>query len=148
MQIDVPRDTDASFDPQIVRKRQRRLAGVDQIVLSLTARGLTTGEISAHFAEVYGASISKDTISKITDKVVEEMNDWFNRPLDRVYPVIFIVPHFVGDTPSDCGEGPRRAGAQQTDVRRDRRHHRRRAGHPGHLGWRRWRGRQVLTCRC
>lgn len=90
VQIDVPRDTDASFDPQIVRKRQRRLTGVDQIVLSLTARGLTTGEISAHFAEVYGASISKDTISKITDKVVEEMNDWFNRPLDRVYPVIFI----------------------------------------------------------
>lgn len=67
VQIDVPRDTDASFDPQIVRKRQRRLTGVDQIVLSLTARGLTTGEISAHFAEVYGASISKDTISKITD---------------------------------------------------------------------------------
>lgn len=90
VQIDVPRDTDASFDPQIVRKRQRRLTGVDQIVLSLTARGLTTGEISAHFAEVYGASISKDTISRITDKVVEEMNEWFNRPLDRVYPVIFI----------------------------------------------------------
>lgn len=90
VQIDVPRDTDASFDPQIVRKRQRRLTGVDQIVLSLTARGLTTGEISAHFAEVYGASISKDTISVITDKVVEEMTDWFNRPLDRVYPVIFI----------------------------------------------------------
>ncbi len=54
--------------------------GVDQIVLSLTARGLTTGEISAHFAEVYGASISRDTISKITDKVVEEMTEWFNRP--------------------------------------------------------------------
>jgi len=51
-------------------------------------RGLATGEISAHFAEVYGASISKDTISKITDMVVEEMNEWFNRPLDRVYPVI------------------------------------------------------------
>ena len=90
VQIDVPRDTDASFDPQIVKKRQRRLTGVDQIVLSLTARGLTTGEISAHFAEVYGASISRDTISVITDKVVEEMNEWFNRPLDRVYPVIFI----------------------------------------------------------
>jgi transposase-like protein len=90
VQIDVPRDTDASFDPQIVKKRQRRLTGVDQIVLSLTARGLTTGEISAHFAEVYGAAVSRDTISKITDKVVEEMTEWFNRPLDRVYPVIFI----------------------------------------------------------
>jgi putative transposase len=90
VEIEVPRDTDASFAPQIVKKLQRRLTGVDEIVLSLTARGLTTGEISAHFAEVYGASISKDTISKITDKVVEEMNQWCSRPLDPVYPVIFI----------------------------------------------------------
>jgi putative transposase len=90
VQIEVPRDTDASFSPQIVKKRQRRLTGVDEIVLSLTARGLTTGEISAHFAEVYGASVSKDTVSKITDKVVEEMVEWSNRPLDPVYPVIFI----------------------------------------------------------
>ena len=90
VQIEVPRDTDASFTPQIVKKRQRRLTGVDEIVLSLTARGLTTGEISAHLAEVYGASVSKDTVSKITDKVVEEMNDWANRPLDSVYPVVFI----------------------------------------------------------
>jgi putative transposase len=90
VEIEVPRDIDASFDPQIVKKRQRRLSGVDEIVLSLTARGLTTGEISAHFAEVYGASVSKDTVSKITDKVVEEMTLWSNRPLDPVYPVIFI----------------------------------------------------------
>ena len=90
VEIDVPRDIDASFDPQIVKKRQRRLTGVDEIVLSLTARGLTTGEISAHFAEVYGASVSKETVSKITDKVVEEMMEWSNRPLDPVYPVIFI----------------------------------------------------------
>jgi putative transposase len=73
-----------------VKKRQRRLTGVDEIVLSLTARGLTTGEISAHFAEVYGASVSKETVSKITDKVVEEMAEWSTRPLDPVYPVIFI----------------------------------------------------------
>ena len=90
VEIDVPRDLDASFQPKIVKKRQRRLTGVDEIVLSLTARGLTTGEISAHFAEVYGASVSKDTVSKITDKVVEEMTSWANRPLDAVYPVIFI----------------------------------------------------------
>jgi transposase-like protein len=74
----------------IVRKRQRRLTGVNGIVLSLSARGLTTGEIAAHFAEVYGASISKDTISKITDAVIEEMTEWRTRPLDRVYPVLFI----------------------------------------------------------
>jgi putative transposase len=90
VEIEVPRDTDASFTPQIVKKRQRRLTGVDEIVLSLTARGLTTGEISAHFAEVYGASVSKETVSKITDKVIEEMVEWSNRPLDPVYPVIFI----------------------------------------------------------
>src|SRR3954470_3165378 len=90
VQIEVPRDRDASFDPEIVRKRQRRLDGIDEIVLSLTARGLTTGEIAAHFEEVYGATVSKDTISRITDKVVEEMTEWANRPLDAVYPVIFI----------------------------------------------------------
>jgi putative transposase len=88
--IEVPRDRDGTFAPTIVRKRQRRLEGVDEIVLSLTARGLTTGEIAAHFAEVYGAKVSKDTISRITDKVVEEMTEWRNRPLDRVYPVLFI----------------------------------------------------------
>lgn len=73
-----------------MRKRQRRLDGIDEIVLSLTARGLTTGEVAAHFDDVYGASVSKDTISKITDKVIEEMTEWQNRPLDRVYPVVFI----------------------------------------------------------
>ena len=90
VQIDVPRDRDGSFQPKIVRKRQRRLDGIDEIVLSLTARGLTTGEVAAHFDDVYGASVSKDTISKITDKVIEEMTEWQNRPLDRVYPVVFI----------------------------------------------------------
>jgi transposase-like protein len=88
--IEVPRDRDGSFEPVIVGKRQRRLNGIDQIVLSLTARGLTTGEICAHFAEVYRARVSKDTISRITDKVIEEMAEWRNRPLDRVYPVLFI----------------------------------------------------------
>jgi putative transposase len=90
VEIEVPRDRDSTFDPVIVRKRQRRLDGIDAIVLSLSARGLTTGEIAAHFAEVYGATVSKDTISRITDAVVEAMTDWQNRPLDRVYPVIFI----------------------------------------------------------
>jgi transposase-like protein len=90
VQIEVPRDRDGSFEPQLVRKRQRRLSGIDEIVLSLTARGLTTGEIAAHFDEVYGAKVSKDTISRITDKVLEEMHEWAHRPLDAVYPVIFI----------------------------------------------------------
>jgi transposase-like protein len=88
--IEVPRDRASTFEPQIVKKRQRRLSGVDEIVLSLYAKGLTTGEISAHFAEIYGASVSRETISRITDKVLEEMQDWSVRPLDEVYAAIFI----------------------------------------------------------
>jgi putative transposase len=74
--IDVPRDREGTFTPQIVKKRQRRLSDVDEIVLSLYAKGLTTGEISAHFAEIYGASVLEETVSRITDKVVAEMQDW------------------------------------------------------------------------
>jgi putative transposase len=88
--IDVPRDREGTFEPQIVKKRQRRLTDVDEIVLSLYAKGLTTGEISAHFAEIYGASVSKETISRITDTVVAEMQDWAARPLDGVYVAVFI----------------------------------------------------------
>ena len=67
VEIDVPRDRDASFEPQIVRKRRRRLNGVANMVLSLSAKGLTHGEISAHLREAYGAEVSKQTISTITD---------------------------------------------------------------------------------
>src|SRR4051812_10594334 len=90
VEIDVPRDRGGTFTPQIVRKRQRRLNGVDEVVLSLYAKGLTTGEISAHFAEIYQASASKETVSRITDRVIEEMNDWSVRPLDEVYAAVFI----------------------------------------------------------
>ena len=88
--IDVPRDRDGSFEPQIVKKRQRRLTGAGEIVLSLYAKGLTTGEISAHFAEIYGAAVSKETISRITGKVIEEMQAWQARPLDQIYAAVFI----------------------------------------------------------
>ncbi len=90
VEVAVPRDREGTFEPAIVKKRQRRLDGVDQLVLSLTARGLTTGEICAHLMEVYSASVSKDTISRITEKVTAEMSEWQHRPLDGVYPVIFI----------------------------------------------------------
>jgi len=88
--LEVPRDREGTFEPVVVRKRQRRLNGVDEMVLSLSAKGLTTGEIADHFAQVYGQSMSKDTISRITDKVIAEMVEWQNRPLDPVYPVVFI----------------------------------------------------------
>jgi putative transposase len=83
VEIDVPRDREGTFEPKIVAKRQRRLTGVDEMVLSLYAKGLTTGEISAHFAEIYGASVSKETVSRITDRVLDEMAAWQNRPLDE-----------------------------------------------------------------
>ena len=90
VEVDVPRDRDGSFTPAIVKKRQRRLGPVDNIVLSLYARGLTTGEISAHFAEIYGASVSKEVISNITDKVIEEQQAWSSRPLASHYIAVFV----------------------------------------------------------
>ena len=90
VEIAVPRDRDSSFEPRIVAKRQRRLSGVDDLVISLSAKGLTHGEICAHLAEIYGAEVSKQTISTITDRVMEGMAEWQNRPLDPVYPVVFI----------------------------------------------------------
>jgi putative transposase len=90
VEIEVPRDRDASFSPKIVAKRQRRLTGIEDLVISLSAKGLTHGEICAHLAEVYGAEVSKQTITTITEKVMEGMAAWQGRPLDAVYPVIFV----------------------------------------------------------
>ena len=80
----------SSFEPKIVAKRQRRLTGVDDMVISLSAKGLTHGEIAAHLAEVYGAEVSKQTITTITDRVMEGLAEWQSRPLDAVYAVVFI----------------------------------------------------------
>lgn len=90
VEIDTPRDRDGTFEPATVKKRQRRLNGVDSMVISLTAKGLTTGEVEAHLMETYGTEISRETISKITDAMLDEADSWQNRPLDRVYPVVFI----------------------------------------------------------
>lgn len=90
VEVDVPRDRAGSFEPVAVRKRQRRLGSIEDIVLSLSARGMTHGDISAHLADVYGSEVSKTTISTITDKVLDGMAEWQNRPLDRVYPVVFV----------------------------------------------------------
>lgn len=85
---------------------QRRLTDVDEIVLSLYAKGMITGEISAHFAEIYGASVSKETISRITDKVVAEMNEWVNRPLDAVYAAVFVDAIHVKVRDGQVGNRP------------------------------------------
>jgi putative transposase len=90
VELSVPRDRDASFEPAIVAKRQRRLTGIDDLVISLSAKGLTHGEITAHLAEIYGAEVSKQTITAITGRVMEGLADWQSRPLDAVYAVLFI----------------------------------------------------------
>src|SRR5246500_2097222 len=90
VEISVPRDRDSSFEPKIVAKRQRRLTGVEDMVISLSAKGLTHGEISAHLQEIYGAEGSKQTITAITERVMDGMAEWQNRPLDPVYAVVFV----------------------------------------------------------
>jgi transposase-like protein len=106
VEIEVPRDRAGSFDPAIVKKWQRRSGDVDTIVLSLYAKGLTTGEISAHFEEIYGASVSKDTISRITDTVVAEMAEWSARPLEKVYAAIFVDAIYVKVRDGQVGNRP------------------------------------------
>ncbi|MGZ4556751.1 MAG: IS256 family transposase [Mycobacteriaceae bacterium] len=90
VRIDVPRDRDGSFTPVIVKKRQCRLGDVDKIVLSLYGKGMTTGEISAHFAEIYGVSVSNQVVSTITDKVIQEQQSWSSRPLAWHYAAVFV----------------------------------------------------------
>jgi transposase-like protein len=90
VRIDVPRDRAGTFEPQIVPKHARRVEGFDEAIISLYAKGLTTGEIQAHLAEIYSTEVSKELISKITDKVIDELNSWRSRPLERIYPVILI----------------------------------------------------------
>src|SRR3954447_23133359 len=85
VELSVPRDRDSGFEPKIVAKRQRRLTGVDEMVISLSAKGLTHGEIAAHLAGVYGAEVSKQTISTITDRVMDGLAEWQSRPLDPAW---------------------------------------------------------------
>jgi putative transposase len=90
VQINAPRDRDGSFEPQIVRKRQRRFEGFDDKILALYARGMSTRDISAHLQEIYGVNVGRDLISKVTDAVLEDARAWQTRPLDDVYPVVFL----------------------------------------------------------
>lgn len=80
IQIDVPRDRAGTFEPAVVAKRQRRLGSIEHVVLSLSARGMTHGDIAAHLADVYRSDVSKTTISTITDKVLDGMTECQNRP--------------------------------------------------------------------
>jgi putative transposase len=88
--IKTPRDRDGSFEPKIVRKRQRRFEGFDEKILALYARGVSTRDIEAHLRELYGVSVGRDLISRVTDAVVEDVKAWQQRPLDDLYPVLFL----------------------------------------------------------
>ena len=126
VEVDVPRDREGTFEPRIVPKRARRLGGVDELVISLVAKGLTTGEVQAHLAEVYGADVSRETISKITDAGPRADGG-------------VAVPAPGAGLPGvvhrrDLREGPRRPGRQPADLRGHRRHRGRRTRHPRLVG--------------
>ncbi len=93
--VRTPRDRDGSFEPRIVAKRQTRLAGLDEKILGLYAGGMSVRDISAHLSELYDTEIGRDTISRITDAVLEDVAAWRSRPLDRVYPIVYFDAMFV-----------------------------------------------------
>ena len=88
MDILVPRDRDASFEPKIIKKGQRRFDGFDDKIISMYARGMSVREIRGHLDELYGVDVSPDLISRVTDEVMDEVRDWQSRPLNEVYPII------------------------------------------------------------
>ena len=90
VEIKTPRDRQGSFEPRIVRKRQRRFEGFDEKILALYSRGLSTRDIEAHLREIYGVSVGRDLISRVTDAVLEDARAWQQRALDDVYPVVFL----------------------------------------------------------
>jgi len=90
IQIQVPRDRDASFEPQIVKKRESRFDGFDDLILSLYSRGLSTREIKAHIQEIYGVEVSPELVSTVTDAVQEDVREWQQRLLESIYPIVYL----------------------------------------------------------
>jgi len=95
IELETPRDRNGEFEPRIVAKGQRRLEGFDQKIISLYARGMTTREIGAHLEEIYGVEVSPMLVSKVTEEVIDQVRTWQNRPLERLYPVVFLDALFV-----------------------------------------------------
>jgi len=94
--VHVPRDREGTYEPQLIGKHQRRLEGFDEKVLALYARGMTTRDISAHLRELYGTEVSHELISKATEHVLDEFRAWQKRPLDALYPIVYLDAMFVG----------------------------------------------------
>ena len=95
MELSIPRDCNGEFEPLLVPKHQRRLSGLDEKILALYARGLSTRDISAQLEELYGASISASLISEVTDAVSDEVRRWQSRPLDALYPIVYLDALYV-----------------------------------------------------
>lgn len=94
-EIDVPQDRKSSYEPKVIKKRQKDISGIDEKIISMYARGLTTRQISEQIEEIYGFECSERFISDVTDKVLQDILDWQNRPLDNIYPILFIdAVHF------------------------------------------------------
>lgn len=87
--LNVPRDRNSTFEPISVPKRERRIKGIDDKIISMYARGMSTREISSHLEELYGVGVSAEFISHVTESVLEDVKEWQNRPLDACYPVVF-----------------------------------------------------------
>ncbi len=95
IELAVPQDRDSRFEPKIVKKRQKDISDIDQKIISMYARGLTTRQISEQIEELYGFECSEGFISDVTDKILQDITDWQNRPLDDIYPILFIdAVHF------------------------------------------------------
>src|ERR687894_910910 len=90
LELQVPRDRLATFDPQLIAKYQRRFPGFDDKIVSMYARGMSTREIQGHLRELYGIEVSPDLVSAVTDAVLDEVSEWQNRPLEALYPLIFL----------------------------------------------------------
>jgi putative transposase len=88
--VELPRDREGSFEPQIVAKHQRRFAGFDDKIVSMYARGMSTREISKHLEEIYGVEVGRDTISRVTDAVLDDVKEWQARPLEKLYLVVWL----------------------------------------------------------
>src|SRR5438270_2273820 len=139
IELEVPRDRQARFDPQLIAKYQRRFPGFDDKIISMYARGMSTREIVGHLHDLYGIDVSPDLISAVTDAVLEDVAAWQARPLEAIYPLIFFDALRV--------ENSRRGlGAQQGGPYRARRPRRRHQGNPRALA-RAKRGRQILATR-
>ena len=94
-EIDVPQDRQSSFEPEVVKKRQKDISNIDQKIISMYAKGMTTRQIAEQMEEIYGFECSESFISNVTDKIIGEIEDWQKRPLDEVYPIVFIdAVHF------------------------------------------------------